>query len=122
MLIRCNSCEAELSRRASTCPECGHPTHSLFRLIRSLFHLIQGIVITMGILFLMFHEEIHSQLGMPDEVDNILHRIFGADDESECPDSHDHVERRFPPHAWPSVGDLGSRALPPTVRKSSYIL
>ena len=69
MLIRCKACDREISRKARTCPHCGHSRKK---------KKLRVILIIFAIIFLVFHEEIHQALNIPDPVDYILHRIFGV--------------------------------------------
>jgi len=68
MLIRCQACDREISRKARACPHCGHPK----------MRKVRAIVIAMAIMFLLFHKEIHDVIPIPDPVDFILHRVVGT--------------------------------------------
>lgn len=70
-LIRCKICDGEISRTAYICPHCGH---SKTRWLRSIF-------IALVVMWILFHEEIHEVVNIPDPVDSIIHQIqklFGS--------------------------------------------
>ena len=69
VLSRCKACDREISRKAKTCPHCGHSKKRRLRVI----------LIIMAILFLVFHEEIHQTFNLPDPVDFLLHDVLGID-------------------------------------------
>ena len=66
MLIPCRACGREISRKAKACPHCGH----------SKKRWLRTIIILLAILFLVFHEEIHDKLNIPNPVDFIAHRLL----------------------------------------------
>ncbi len=65
MLTQCKTCNREISRKAITCPHCGH---SKKRRIRS-------VLMILAILFIVFHEDIHQELDIPRHIHSLFHGL-----------------------------------------------
>ncbi len=88
MLTQCKTCDGEISRKAMTCPHCGHPEKRRLRVV----------LIFMAILFIVFHKEVHARLNIPDVLDSLIHVLVGTspDDHTEHT-SEAQSERTQPP-------------------------
>lgn len=70
-LVQCKACNGEISRKAHVCPHCGH----------SKTRWVLCVVVALGFMWTLFHEEIHDAVHISERIDEMLHflgALFGA--------------------------------------------